>query len=75
MFKTPEMPWFVMETPCFPCAWRVTSTYYRTDNSDLHFFETEAEAKDEAQRRNEAHQRVRWQYEAAGLSVTPSPTS
>lgn len=45
--------WFVEKTACYPNAWRVTSHYYRTDNSFTHFFPTEVEAKAEAFRRNQ----------------------
>jgi hypothetical protein len=48
-------PWYVQETTCYPHAFKVTSDYYRPDNSTSSFFETEAEAKAEAERRNVAH--------------------
>lgn len=50
----PAHPWFVEKTPCFPNSWRVSSYYYRTDNSHAHFFPSEGEARAEAHRRNQA---------------------
>lgn len=60
-----KLPWFVRETKCYPCAWRVDSNHFRTDNSHVHFFDTEAEAQREADRRNALAEGRHWSEVAA----------
>ena len=42
--------WYVVETSCYPCSWKVTSDKYRQHN--MYFFRTEEEAVAFADRLN-----------------------
>jgi hypothetical protein len=54
-----DNPWRVVETPCYPCSWKVVSDLYRPDNAPHNFFATRGGAQAEADRRNAARRAER----------------
>ena len=42
----------VIETPCFPCKYKVINRKYRTDNAHYLYFRTEKEAQEYANKLN-----------------------
>jgi hypothetical protein len=44
--------WYVIETPCYPCSFKVTFGQDEGSNLWYHFFRTKEEAQKEADERN-----------------------
>jgi hypothetical protein len=59
--------WFVRETPCYPSRWKVDTNVFRTDNSFVHYYPTQAAAQAEANRRN-VQDRSAWWNDADSTS-------
>ena len=43
--------WSIVDTPCYPCRYKIVQSGYVENNSSTEFFETRKEAEDEIARR------------------------